>query len=76
MIIATAVSYFLDGNRRREVTIPLYCAVTFSPGGLSLTLEAAPIMLGLGHAESAAAVHEAFNDFFLWGSTPEGQRIC
>ena len=67
LIVATAVSYFLDGNRRREVTVPLYCAVAASAAGLLLTLEAASIMLGLAHAESAAAVQEAFNDFILWG---------
>jgi hypothetical protein len=67
LLVATAVSYFLDGGRRREVIVPLYCAVAFSAGGLLLTLKAAPIMLGLAHAESTSSIQEAFHNFFLWG---------
>ena len=67
LIVAAATSYFLEGNSRREVTIPLYCAVAFSAGGLLLTLKAAPIMLGLADAQSPAAIQDAFHDFFLWG---------
>jgi hypothetical protein len=67
LLVATAVSYFLDGDRQREVTVPLYCAVAFSAGGLLLTLEAAPIMLGLAHAQSTSSIQEAFHNFFLWG---------
>jgi hypothetical protein len=47
LIIAVAVSTYVDGNRRLREMLPLYCVVAFSVVGLQLTVKAAPIILGL-----------------------------
>jgi len=67
LILAAAVSNYLDGNNRRAVAIPLYCAVALSAAGLLLTLKAAPIMLSLARAQPDVAIQHAFDEFFLWG---------
>ncbi len=67
LIGAAAASNYLDGNNRRAVTIPLYCAVASSAAGLLLTLKAAPIMLDLADAQRGVAIQRAFEEFFFWG---------
>lgn len=67
LIIAAAVSCYLESIRQPGVTIPLYCAVAFSVAGLLLTIKAAPIMLGLPTLQDAAAIERAFDEFFVWG---------
>jgi hypothetical protein len=67
LIIAAVVSNYLDGNLRLRAALPLYGAAVFSVAGLILTAKAAPIMLGLAKAQPAAAIQNAFDEFFLWG---------
>lgn len=67
LIIAAAMSTYVDGNRRLRQMFPLYCAVGFSVAGLLLTVKAAPIMLGLSESQSAATVETSFDEFFMWG---------
>jgi hypothetical protein len=68
LTLAAAASYHFDGAVRRAVAIPLWAAVAFSLGGLVLTLEAAPIMLGVGKADDPAALQAAFEGFRSWGN--------
>ena len=67
LIIAAALSNYLDGNTRQVAPIPLYFAVAFSVTGLILTVKAAPIMLALGAPAPAIEPQRAFDEFFLWG---------
>jgi hypothetical protein len=67
LLIATAISIYIDGTSRRAVTMPLYVAVALSVGGLLLTAKAAPIMLALASPQTAAAIQHAFDKFFFWG---------
>lgn len=67
LIVAAAISNYLDGNYRMRAALPLYCAVAFSVAGLILTAKAAPIMLGLAKAQPTASVQAAFAEFFMWG---------
>ena len=67
LIVAAALSNYLDGKTRQVATIPLYLAVAFSVTGLILTHKAAPIMLALGAPAPAIESQRAFDEFFLWG---------
>ena len=67
LILAAALSSYLDRNNGRQVALPLYLAAAFSIAGLLLTAKAAPMMLGLRSQQDGASIERAFNEFFVWG---------
>lgn len=75
LIIAAAVSHYVDHGVSSPAAIPLYCAVMLSLAGLALTLKAAPIMLSLAMPQSTAATQHAFDEFFLWGLYLRGATV-
>jgi len=75
LIIAAAVSKYLDRSATSPAGISLYCAVVFSLAGLVLTVKAAPMMLSLAVPQSTAATQQAFDEFFLWGLYLRGATI-
>ena len=76
LVMAAALSNYLDGKTREVANAPLYLAVAFSLTGLALTLKAAPIMLELGAREAAADGQRAFDAFFFWGLYLRGAADC
>jgi hypothetical protein len=72
LIVAAAVSTYVEGNRQQLEMFPLYCAVAFSVAGLLLTVKAAPIILDLSKSQSAATIQTAFDEFFTWGLNLRG----
>jgi hypothetical protein len=67
LMLAAALSNYLDGEARSVAALPLYFAAIISVLGLLLTLKAAPIMLGLSSPLSAQEAQRAFDEFFFWG---------
>jgi hypothetical protein len=67
LLIAAAVSGYLDRNVPGRVLPLLVTAIVLSLVGLLPTLKAAPIMLSLRAATQPATLRRAFDEFFFWG---------
>jgi hypothetical protein len=68
LTIAAAISLHFDRTVPREAAVPLYAAVLLAAGGLILTMQAAPIMLGIRYVSEPAALQHAFDGFWYWGN--------
>ena len=71
--LAAAIGFQFERDAPSSVRILLYASVVLAAGGLLLTLEAAPIMLGIRDVTDPAALAHAFAGFWLWGNL---RAIC
>ena len=71
--LAAAIGFQFERDAPSSVKVLLYASVVLAIGGLLLTLEAAPIMLGIREVSDAAALTRAFGEFQFWGNL---RAIC
>jgi hypothetical protein len=71
--LAAAIGFQFERDAPSSVRILLYVSVVLAAGGLLLTLEAAPIMLGIRDVTDPAALAHAFEGFWFWGNL---RAIC
>ncbi len=71
--LAAAIGFQLERDAPSSVRILLYASVVLAASGLLLTLEAAPIMLGIRDVTDPAALAHAFAGFWFWGNL---RAIC
>ncbi len=71
--LAAAIGFHLDRDARGSVKLLLDAAVVLSAAGLLLTIEAAPVMLGIRDVSDPIALAHAFEGFRLWGDL---RAIC
>jgi hypothetical protein len=75
LTLGAAASYYFDRIARPSFAIPLCAAIVFSLGGLLLTIEAAPIMLGINNVNDPAALQAAFEGFRFWGNIRGASQV-
>ena len=66
--LAAAIGFQLERDAPSSVRILLYASVVLAASGLLLTLEAAPIMLGIRDVADPAMLAHAFEGFWFWGN--------
>ena len=68
LTLAAAISFHFDRSAPRAAAVPLYAAVLLLAGGLLVTVQAAPIMLGIRDVREPATLQHAFEGFWHWGN--------
>jgi len=71
--LAAAIGFHLDRDAPGSVKLLLDASVVLAAAGLLLTIEAAPIMLGIRDVADPAALASAFKGFWFWGNL---RAIC
>jgi hypothetical protein len=69
LVFAAAWAYRLDRSAPRQAGPPIYLAALSALGAILTTIVAAPAMMHVGQLSDtdAAALHDAFETFTLWG---------
>ena len=67
--LAASISLLRAGRRQRGALLPVCLAALLSIGGLLVTAQAAPIMLGVAHlGQDQASLARAMDGFEWWGN--------
>lgn len=76
LVFAAALAYRPDRSAPRQAGLPIYLAALGALGAIVTTIVAVPVMMHVGHLSDtdAAALHDAFETFTVWGVYVRG--IC
>jgi len=66
-IVAAILFYYNRRAMTRSEAVPLYAAALLALGGMLVTTQAAPIMLGTSHLSDPVRLQQALNGFYFWG---------
>jgi hypothetical protein len=75
LILLATVSLYRDRAAKTPVMPPLCGAAVLAAAGLLCTLEAAPIMLSVGHLSDPASLRQAFDGFRFWGDVRGAAQV-